>query len=949
MSDTTQQNTTLTAEEESQLAPSLRGYSFSSGANQRDSFDALGLGRRDKNKIQVRVTLPNNTAKVLDIPLKHTVDRVKAAVFADEPSLVGESHTEYQLAVNEKERLEVEFVKLSESHDLIRRAVNLERMVEVLLLPKETTAKTPRKNLERSFSTQNVNKGKLTRIDSTHSSTGHVSKHISTQINNIAPLLEAAKPPTGVSPGHKRNNSQMSDSEASDMKSSSEEVSSKSQGKKKSHDDTVSSASSSPELGRKKWTPPVDGATGPQAFRLTEDDIKNSKKSLIGKQRDTVIVTKDEGRQRRSSSMIEQQNSDEERDKHKKKKDKEKDKKEKKAKEVKDKDKDKSERSKSPIAIRKMLRSSSSSSIERKGVKKTTSTTTVTTPTVTEETDKKTAPVSESPESSPSVKRRVPQIVMTPSTPPGLNLSSGSIAMTANSINSITSALSLDNTPISSPHSFDVKKFHGSSDSLGSSSELRKSGSGMSETGEIELEVEDLKSANFITLSMSRKGTMRNNFANSRARSNSVVASRPGGEVLAKRKPTAANGGVKPEDFTASFEPTMTVRTRRGSFSLLEDARSSIKDGASDEKSLPPLMKSCKGFWVEVANKLLPYDQLNQSMLEVENLSNDVLWYKDFFVNHEHQNYIGMDENLGPYVVSVVREVNASNQNSKLIRVLLRTKKDDERKCIREKLIKNKSKLFKWGGPSIQDILKAVRPSLNKQKIRMIKAPELVEDLQLLEERLMVKSYKFGVLFCKEGQTREEEMFSNVHGNEAFESFLTFVGQKVVLKGWEGYRGGLDARNDSTGTHSIYTTYSDFEIMFHVSTYLPYTPENPQQLERKRHLGNDIVVLVFKEGNTPYVPNTITSEFNHVFIVVQPMIVNGKQKYRLSCGSKDGVPAFGPDIPDPAIFDKNELFRSFVLAKLINAERAAYRAPAFSKKIARTRLSLLQELEERYS
>lgn len=106
-----------------------------------------------------------------------------------------------------------------------------------------------------------------------------------------------------------------------------------------------------------------------------------------------------------------------------------------------------------------------------------------------------------------------------------------------------------------------------------------------------------------------------------------------------------------------------------------------------------------------------------------------------------------------------------------------------------------------------------------------------------------------------------------------------------------------------------------------------------------------------------------------VFIVVQPMIVNGKQKYRLSCGSKDGVPAFGPDIPDPAIFDKNELFRSFVLAKrkipsishsirynlliyiliVINAERAAYRAPAFSKKIARTRLSLLQELEERYS
>ena len=51
----------------------------------------------------------------------------------------------------QKERLEVEFIKLSESHDLIRRAVNLERIVEVILLPKEITAKTPRKNLERRY------------------------------------------------------------------------------------------------------------------------------------------------------------------------------------------------------------------------------------------------------------------------------------------------------------------------------------------------------------------------------------------------------------------------------------------------------------------------------------------------------------------------------------------------------------------------------------------------------------------------------------------------------------------------------------------------------------------------------------------------------------------------------------------------------------------------------
>lgn len=58
--------------------------------------------------------------------------------------------------------------------------------------------------------------------------------------------------------------------------------------------------------------------------------------------------------------------------------------------------------------------------------------------------------------------------------------------------------------------------------------------------------------------------------------------------------------------------------------------------------------------------------------------------------------------------------------------------------------------------------------------------------------------------------------------------------------------------------------------MFHVSTLLPHDAVNPQQLERKRHLGNDIVVIVFKEGDQLYDPNCIKSEFNRIqyFITV---------------------------------------------------------------------------------
>lgn len=60
----------------------------------------------------------------------------------------------------------------------------------------------------------------------------------------------------------------------------------------------------------------------------------------------------------------------------------------------------------------------------------------------------------------------------------------------------------------------------------------------------------------------------------------------------------------------------------------------------------------------------------------------------------------------------------------------------------------------------------------------------------------------------------------------------------------------------------MFTEFKDYEIMFHVSTLLPFMPADEQKIERKRHLGNDIVVIVFKEGNTPFLPAICKSVFN---------------------------------------------------------------------------------------
>lgn len=47
------------------------------------------------------------------------------------------------------------------------------------------------------------------------------------------------------------------------------------------------------------------------------------------------------------------------------------------------------------------------------------------------------------------------------------------------------------------------------------------------------------------------------------------------------------------------------------------------------------------------------------------------------------------------------------------------------------------------------------------------------------------------------------------------------------------YRGGLDTMYGQTGDNSVYANYQGREIMFHVSTLLPYTDGDPQQVIRE--------------------------------------------------------------------------------------------------------------------
>ncbi|KAI4577578.1 hypothetical protein MJT46_003413 [Ovis ammon polii x Ovis aries] len=192
--------------------------------------------------------------------------------------------------------------------------------------------------------------------------------------------------------------------------------------------------------------------------------------------------------------------------------------------------------------------------------------------------------------------------------------------------------------------------------------------------------------------------------------------------------------------------------------------------------------------------------------VHLENPEYHTRWYFKYFLGQVHQNYIGNDAEKSPFFLSVTLS-DQNNQRVPQYRAILWRKTGTQKICLPYSPTKTLS---------VKSILSFHRAS--KHEI----------------------------------------------GSDAFQKFLNLLGDTITLKGWTGYRGGLDTKNDTTGIHSVYTIYQGHEIMFHVSTMLPYSKENKQQVERKRHIGNDIVTIVFQEGEEPspaFKPSMIRSHF----------------------------------------------------------------------------------------
>jgi hypothetical protein len=333
----------------------------------------------------------------------------------------------------------------------------------------------------------------------------------------------------------------------------------------------------------------------------------------------------------------------------------------------------------------------------------------------------------------------------------------------------------------------------------------------------------------------------------------------------------------------------------------------------------------------------------------------DVPVYDNLFRNAPHVNYTCSAEDGGPIIVSVESSSTENTNKRALIRniggeFLVEVVappngfKDDG--SILDKLVSDFGATYRLSQASF---LAVSRPEDHTAMCQHLVAYE--------NKVTRILRYKFGVLYVRAGQADENVWFANNDPPAEFYSFLDCLGDRIALLGHTGYTGGLNTKMEGvTGTHSYYSRYRGLELMFHVAPLLPYLPLDTQQVERKRHHGNDVVIVVYHDTNNPvpgatgssllFDPTLLQSHFNHIFLVVQP-VSGDPSHYAISVCTKPGVGDFPPLLGGATVSTDN--LKEILLLKCVNGERTAMHMGEFEALWVKTREITLTGLIDNFS
>ncbi|XP_061625573.1 tuberin isoform X5 [Phyllopteryx taeniolatus] len=146
--------------------------------------------------------------------------------------------------------------------------------------------------------------------------------------------------------------------------------------------------------------------------------------------------------------------------------------------------------------------------------------------------------------------------------------------------------------------------------------------------------------------------------------------------------------------------------------------------------------------------------------------------------------------------------------------------------------------------------------------------------VKVLDQMPPYDTHKIGVIFVGASQVNNEvAILSNEYGSNRYAAFLTGLGKLIHLKDCDPdqiFLGGLDQYGDDG--EFTYCWHDDImQTIFHIATLMPNRESDKGCCNKKRHIGNDFVMVVYNDSGEEYKLGTIKGQFNFVEVIIKPL------------------------------------------------------------------------------
>lgn len=236
----------------------------------------------------------------------------------------------------------------------------------------------------------------------------------------------------------------------------------------------------------------------------------------------------------------------------------------------------------------------------------------------------------------------------------------------------------------------------------------------------------------------------------------------------------------------------------------------------------------------------------------------------------------------------------SAENNSKTIAHIRCTIQTAKSQCLLLKVNVSSNSLLEGTKSKARRILESLSVKFDSKSVLIsVSATKLKKAIIQIDSDLSLNRFKFGIAYLDRFDTSEQRMLANTiqdsRDSEGFSHFLQGLGTQINLQGWKGFAGGLDVSDELlTGEKAVYKKYSkeSIEIIYHVAPWLPRSDSSYDEnnLERKRHFGNDTVVIIYSESLYAFELETLLSQQIQVVCFVR--FINRLQKYQIYFYSK---------------------------------------------------------------